>query len=415
MQRLRYSFIAVLGLCLLALILGLESWSRQPYWPDAQGYAESVEAGRWVAHPPGYLFFVATGRLAHLLVTDAYRSVQAVSFLAWLFSIPVMFGGLRKITSDWRAWGLTAVFAFSWIPLVICRTGTSHAVDLLLISALLGVVAGPGFQAQKTGSTALFWLLLAVIAGFRLTTLIMMLPLAAVVLWQHRHSGLQWAGACGLGFCVMTLYLLIIHLSGGWTAYSEYARSMAAGNGPSSVLLHGFTGQTLLNVFRSLFWFLSAAGLVFLPSLGGLKWRNPPTQIFLAAIAGPLGLTTFYLATHPGYLAPALPAVFFLAAQTWNERCLSKPPRICLAAALLISLGWFFGFQIIRHPLGKFDAAANGLILQYSRDGVRTSTFRTLSGWLVEAGAGKAVPANRLQDLQEEQARKKRANLPDPK
>jgi hypothetical protein len=100
-----------------------------------------------------------------------------------------------------------------------------------------------------------------------------------------------------------------------------------------------------------------------------------------------------YLCVHPGYLAPALPALFVLLAR------FLQPSRMLVGACLAqlaLALALFFIPQPVLPPRTASEAATNAFFLQFTarahRDAVSTLS---LSSWLYLAGRSDLVPPHR--------------------
>lgn len=91
-------------------------------------------------------------------------------------------------------------------------------------------------------------------AAFRLTTLLLMLPLCLLVALHNRQRTSFWIGCLGAFIAIGLWQSWVIAESGGYAAYSEAAAAMNADNRPSSLLLSGLTQTTALNIIRALLW-----------------------------------------------------------------------------------------------------------------------------------------------------------------
>jgi len=396
----------------LWIILISQTWSHTPFWPDAAGYTSHVAEGRWVAHPPGYPFFVALGRGFHALGQSAYAAVQAASLLFTLAAPPLLFLLFRRTCSLSDATLLTIAFAFSWNVLLLSRTGTSHAADFASVSALLVLVTARNFRAGNFSLLALYGLAIVACAGLRFTTAIMMTPFFALVLFRHRRMAGLWITYALAGLIIVIVQMMVIRLSGGWEPYSAYSRSMHLGNLQSSLLLSGINGATLLNLARTIGWWALSVGLLaILPFM--VPWKKIPPltlnqrELLLyggASALGCLGMSGLYLCTHPGYISAALPGTFaclaallpFIARPAWKAGV--------FAFCIILDAGFFLLARPIAHPATPGQAAANGLLLQYTGTGMKNSLFKTTSGWLRETGFDKLVPTHRRTDLDTEAA-----------
>jgi hypothetical protein len=383
------------------LFLSLTGWGERPYWPDADGYTMHVAEGRWVAHPPGYMFFVVLGRLVSSFGLPAFLSVQIASFLLALASIPVMALLLRNRSAPQIHWLLVAAFAFGWILMLILRTGTSHSADLLTVALLLLAALNPALNEKKITPYALLALAIAATAGFRLNSAIMQAPMLVAILLLDWKNWRLWSAFVFAGLLIASIQITVIFLSGGWEPFFSYTSSMSAGNSEASILLAGIKPNTLLNSLRALLWFSLSAG----PLLLYLRWLHP-NQIIdrafllgLLSFGGVLFLNTFYLSTHPGLLAGALPG-FFLCVARLSTLDPSPAKRIWIPiGSIALSLSLFLFLKPIEKIESPAQAIANGILLQYGRPSASASIFHITAEWLVISGFSHLVAPDRIREL----------------
>lgn len=402
MQRWLLPVGAVLWVALVAYL-----WSPRHYWPDADGYLLHVAEGRWVAHPPGYALFVILGRLFHAIGCPPYLSVQLASLSLIVSGLAVFYRLMRELLDPLRAQALTLAAAFSWIVLLNVQTGTSHASDFLTVSLLLLTALGLPSTARDSWARDLsFAAALFLCAGFRLTTLLLMLPLCLLVALHNRQRTSFWI-SCLVGIIAIGLWQsLVIAESGGYAAYSEAAAAMNADNLPSSLLLSGLTQTTALNIIRALLW-VGVGTLAFLVvAVASWCWPIPIAvrRAFfygLAASLGPLFGVTLYLCTHPGYVVSVIPAAALLVAALASASRSPFPWR-ALAVSIVGVLCMFLFMRPFVPATSKWQAVANGILLQYSAACTRSSTFKTTARWLRMAGLESEIPDHRVIDLQQE-------------
>lgn len=385
------------------------AWSPRWYWPDADGYMLHVAEGRWVAHPPGYAFFVILGRGMHLVGLSPYVSVQAASLLLTMAGLVVLFFLVRRFVTPVRAVLLTAVAGFSWIVLLNAQTGTSHAADLFSVSLLLwAAVRLPGNAGGSAWrKDAVFGLALVLCAGFRLTTLVMMLPLCIAVAVFNMRRASFWVCSVAAGVAAGAVQAWVIGQSGGFESYSAYSAAMHAGNSQASLILNGVTPSTTMNAARALLWFclgcLAFAPLVFSARERLFTKASLPALIYgFMAVLGPLAGVVAYLCTHPGYLVATVPGCVLCAAVADNPKS-ARLPKATIFAIVTGVLAFLF-MRPFEQPLTKWQAVANGILLQYAAPSSRAAVFKTTARWLEDAGFGNVLPVGRIRDLREEDA-----------
>jgi hypothetical protein len=365
-----------------------------------------LNKGEWVGHPPGYPLFFA---LAHFLMACSFKAVyaqQSLSATAYLLSIPVLFALLQRFTESKRALLLTAAFTFSWIPFNIATSGTTHSSDLLFSGLFLLIVTSPGFRSGRISSFSLLFASLLLCGANRFTTVLMFVPLWLLLSLEHFRRPSWWVGWTVFGLGQTGLFLLITHLSGGWDAYREKVAVLREINGASSLLLSGLNPSTVLNFSRTFFWILVAAlplPLLILPwflrkkpTLKECLSASYETKVAAASLAGCLGLCSLYVCVHIGYLAPALPPLYLLMALVLNSKVLSqRTESAIIASSLILSFGLFYLMMPVQHPKNVKEAAANALLLQYSKQGLENPGWKSLSRWLLDEGLIEDVPEYR--------------------
>ncbi|MFM8808289.1 MAG: protein O-mannosyl-transferase family, partial [Chthoniobacterales bacterium] len=212
---------------LLWLVVVWHIWSPEHYWPDADGYLLHVAEGRWVAHPPGYALFLVIGRCFHALGLSPYLAVQFASLSLTASGLGVLYLLVRQLLDPLLAQAIAAAAAFSWIVLLNVQTGTSHASDLFTVSLLLLAALRLPSTAHKSWVRDLsFAAALFICAGFRLTTLLLMLPLCLLVALHNYRRPSFWI-SCLAGIIAIGLWQFwVISESGGYAAYSAAAAAM---------------------------------------------------------------------------------------------------------------------------------------------------------------------------------------------
>lgn len=384
-QRRAVALVWTGGLALFAGIVAL-TWNPHPYWMDADEYALFLGLGRWAVHPPGYLLFMVLGRLLFALgLASPYGTLQILTLALTAAGMLLLYRLLRLVVRPLQASILVFTFALSWVPLLINHTGTSSTSDFFTVPLLLLSVVR---FVERPARCAAIGLALAMIAcgGFRLTTLLMMTPLLALVLWRSRRFASAWVAFAASALAIVLLQLLTIVSWGSWDLYWSMVWKENFVN--RTYIESGFAARALFNLGRSALWFgLATLGLWFaLPRLKSAKpW--PPSQRMLTqygslATAGPLAVCALYLCEHPGYLAPALPGFYLCVAVAWERSAgrlgFGKWPALAVGASLLL----FLGLHYHRHPATPAQAIANGLLLQYSADAARDAHFRSTVEWL---------------------------------
>lgn len=398
------SLVLVCGWAALVLYM----WSPRPYWPDADGYLLHVAEGRWVAHPPGYALFVILGRFFHALGCSPYVAVQVASLSLTVVGLVVLHQLLRQFLAPLHAMALTVAAAFSWSVLLNAQTGTSHAADLFTVSfILLAATRLPGADSKSAWSRdLLFGLSLFVCAGFRPAALIMLLPLCLLVAWNNRGRVSFWAACFAAVFVITAWQWWVIWQSGGYVIYSATVAGMNEGNARSSLIASGLTETSILNILRALLW-VSLATLPFLVVLlskgrqANVGRPQPALLYGLSAWLLPWLGVALYLCTHPGFAVTPVPGAALTAAALLAGVS-TRFPWKTFTVAVALPLAFILAVSPIMPPARKWQAVANGLLLQYSANCSRQAVFNTTARWLRLGGLDAEIPAHRVRDLQVE-------------
>lgn len=390
--------IALSSAFLLSLYL-----SPSPFWTDALGYANALETGKSVAHPPGYIGFLWVGGLLYHLLGSSYQALQLVSAGSYLVSIPLVYIAIRWRKDTPTAAIFTFSYAMSWICLNIATVGTSHASDLFFGAALACLASTPRTsQKSPLWHTAVF-LIVAAAAAFRMSTVVMLIPfLLLVMIRDFRHRAF-WISATIAAILVAGIVAATASAYGSWNDYREATKELNVANAKSSFLLGGPWNTSGMNILRAGFWsFMAAPLLPFLLLAKSARVRTLKNDFSLwfltALIGGCLAINFGYLCVHPGYLAPMLPVYFILIAQ-WL-----KPTRQVFATCLLqsaLSIGIFFALRPIAAPVSPAHAAINSFLLQYSAASHHhAAAIRPVSEWLMESGQDELVPPHRRESIE---------------
>ena len=381
-------------------------WPDTSFLPDTGGYADAVSTGRLVAHPPGYPFFVFLGRLFFLVIPEGVPAVQAASLFLYAGSVALLFAGFSGSVGRSPAFWLTGTYAVSWIPLFFSRSGTNHSADLFVAALMLLAVSRPGFGEKSDKGVWLFGVGMVLSAGLRLPSFLMLSPLFLAVLVIYRHKVRVWVCFAAAAIVTVVTMLFVVSWFGGWETFRETSSAQASGVAVSSILISGANPQSLMNIARTGIWYLLAVGplMAFIILMMGSPNKRHFFQDKMAlfaglSILGPLLVNALYLSTHPGYLAVAIPGTFWLAALAWKYGGFPESGCWACVAAAILSCGIFFGLKIFDSPRTAMEAVANGLVLQYSRDGLRKGVWRPTAEWISISGNENLLPEDRKKSL----------------
>jgi hypothetical protein len=390
-------WLSPLWIVLGAALLLSTYLSPRPFWIDAPDYVSAMVHGRPVVHPPGYLGFLYLANLLNEFLGSPYRSLQWISTGCYLASIAWVSAAIRRHTTPAITQALTLAYATSWVCLNIATVGTSHASDLLFGGILVYLASLPRpTSASRWWHPALF-LTLVWASSFRMSSVVMAGPFLVLVLLRDYRLPRFWISAAVGGLLIGLVAWITAQYYGGWEAYREASAAIHAVNARSGFLTGGSWKTGGMNTLRAGGWLFLAFPL--LPFLALSRKQRRPGSIswpvlLPAALAGGVLFVNFgYLCVHPGYLAPALPALFVLLAR------LLQPTRILIYACMaqgVFTLTLFFVPKPILPPSSSSAAAANAFLLQFTASAHRNAdTTLSLSSWLYFAGRSDLVPAHR--------------------
>lgn len=373
--------------------------SPRPFWIDARGYESAVVEGRPVVHPPGYMGFLYLASRVNVALDSPYRALQLVSAACYLASIGFVFAALKRYTTPWVCLALTLAYAFNWICLNIATVGTSHASDLLFGAVLVYLASLPRPSPSSWWWHPALFVALVFAASLRLSSVIMAGPFLILVLLRDYRLPVFWVSAVAGGVLMGLLVWITAGHYGGWEAYRDASSALHQVNARSGLLSGGGWKTGGMNLLRAGWWLFLA--LPLLPFL--LLWRGHRriggvgvdwSLLLVGALAGCVLIVNFgYLCVHPGYLAPALPALFVLLAR------LVRPSRVLVStclAQLVLALALFFLPNPILPPASVGDAVANSFFLQFTAGAHRESVANlSLGSWLFLAGRADLIPSHR--------------------
>lgn len=322
MTRFTRSDLALVALLLGAgLVLRVACRSEFLYHWDSVNFAlalEHFDVRLHQPHPPGYILYVALGRLIEALVLDPNASLVWISVVSGVASIGAVYWLGRLVFS--RAVGLTAaLFTLTGpLPWFYSEIALSYALEFVMVTVFAGLC-----YLQFTAQPRLWpWsaLLLGLMGGVRQNDLVFLFPL-----WLACLAPLSWsqrgASLAVLGGAIAAWLIPMASLSGGVAALFAAIR----GGGGEIMVEAGFGSfhQLTLNAARMAIYLFYGTLLAAVPLLWGAlqAWRlrhvvlrDPRTWLFALWIAPAAG---FYFLVHlrqHGHIFTFLPAVIILCA-----------------------------------------------------------------------------------------------------
>jgi 4-amino-4-deoxy-L-arabinose transferase-like glycosyltransferase len=368
----RWDYLIALALSVLTVLSRLPYRARMLYNWDAVQFALALheyDVVKHQPHPPGYILYVALGRLVHGWTGDAAAAyvLLAVAFSgAGTFVVYLLARAVYDRPTALTAAALLAVSPLFWFYGTV---GLSYAGEALMAS----VVAYFAFRALR-GSETDAWLAagyLGLAGGLRQSLLVLLFPLwlVSVAVGVRRRRALALSGAV-FALAVLVWFVPMIWLTGGLERYLDASRQLAdTVVMPTSIL--GGPIEVTLRMSR----YLLESVLVALGPLAAvallipwyvrrhgwglrewflLAWTVPPVLVYTLVHFGQAGYVLTFLPALVIFLARVLLAALARVAE-WVPRASA---RTALAAAvvtlIVVADGAFF---VSARPLPRdFDA-----------------------------------------------------------
>jgi 4-amino-4-deoxy-L-arabinose transferase-like glycosyltransferase len=369
----RLDYLMAVALSALTILSRLPYRARMLYNWDAVQFALALgeyDVVKHQPHPPGYILYVALGRLAHGWVGDAAAAyvLLAVAFSgAGTFVVYLLARAVYDRPTALTAATLLAVSPLAWFYGTV---GLTYAGEALMAS----VVAYFAFRALR-GSETDAWLAagyLGLAGGLRQSLLVLLFPLWLVsVVAGVRRLRVALVGAVILGLAVLAWFVPMVWLTGGLGRYLEASRQLA-----DTVVLPTLIMSGPLDVTLRMSRYLLESVLVALGPLAVvvllvpwyvrhhgwgrrewflLAWTVPPVLVYTLVHFGQAG----YVLTFLPALVILLSRVLLTALARMAERVPSTTARAALAAAAVITIVVANGaFFVSARPLPRdFDTA----------------------------------------------------------
>ena len=355
---------------ILALVIGgLTLASRWPYrarvlptW-DAVQFAlalDRFDVVRHQPHPPGYVLYVALGRLFAAALSDAAAALGTLAVAASALAVLLLY------RLGWQLYGrgvaVLAALGLAASPLFWAYgvVGLSYAVEAALATGL--ALSAWGMRQGSVPSLVGSALLLGLGGGVRQSLLLILGPLWLGMAWLgFRRPGPVLAGLGLVALATATWLGPMLWLTGP-ERYLAAAVELYASTVHATTLVGGGWTRNVAGLAEA---FLVGMG-VFLPVL---VWGLGRPPAHLAADRGRSALLALWtlpalaiyalvhLGQH-GYLLMVLPACYLLVGRSlmaiWSRGLGSvalAPRRVALASALVLLLGAHVAFFTAAGPV----------------------------------------------------------------
>jgi len=357
-DRVDYALAAALAL--LTILSRLPYRARMLYNWDAVQFALALheyDVVKHQPHPPGYILYVALGRLVHGWTGDAAAAyvLLAVAFSgAGTFVVYLLARAIYDRPTALTAATLLAVSPLFWFYGTV---GLSYAGEALMAS----IVAYFAFRTLRGGETDA-WLAagyLGLAGGLRQSLLVLLFPLWLISLAVGvRRARIVVVAALVLVLAVLVWFVPMITLTGGLDRYLDASRELADTVVKPTSILGGPLEVTLRMSRYLLESVLVALGplavaVLLLPWYVRrhgwrrrewflLAWTIPPVLVYTLVHFGQAG----YVLTFLPALVILLSRVLLTALAGIAERVPSPPVRRALAATtvmlIVLANGAFF-------------------------------------------------------------------------
>ncbi len=346
------------GLLLLSLALHLPLRGQYLTNWDSVNYALGVRDFDIVhhqPHPPGYIGYIAVGRLLRYLTGDASTALTLLSAIGGSVATAALYLLARRFTAHRHA--LIAAVLFGTSPLTLYYSAV--ALTYIVAAAVILPYAWLCHRARRDGDLRSLLgaaVLLATLGALRQTEMVLL-----SLLWLYAAWPFSWRdrlkGAATVAVLTAAWIVPLIKLAGGWKTYLEQSRTLAE-YVSSKTTLYGlsFNAEAFDYNVR-----MVTTGLVLGTSIGlvvvvlaafhrirPLACFDRDDRRFLYAWTVPALLA--YLLLHTGqfgYLLLVLPVFFIWAgrvlgevARVRAERRAQTAPSLARRFATPVTLAW---------------------------------------------------------------------------
>ncbi len=322
-----------------------------PTW-DAVQFALALheyDVVRHQPHPPGYILFVALGRLVDVLAGDAAASLTWLALGAAAATVFLVY------RLAWRLYGRATAVAAStalaasplfWFYGVV---GLSYTTEAALATALAAAIWR--LRDGRPRAALASALALGLAGGVRQSLLVLLLPLWLGMAWRHvppgRRGRVVLGGLGALGLATAAWLVPMVWLTGGVGRYVGAAVELFDSTIRATTVLGEWRGNAVAlteALVLGLGLLLPPAIVLAVAALGRLPRWDARAWFFAGWVVPPLLVYTFFHFGQYGYLLTILPALSILVGRglvAGAGRLPAAVPRPPVIAALLgaVALG----------------------------------------------------------------------------
>ncbi len=367
--------VPILLLTAVGAVLRFYAIGRQGFWFDESytAYLTGLGPGHMLSLIPHLestppLYYGVAWIWARIFGLDP-GGLKSLSALCGTLTIPLVYAAALKLLPSRRAAIIAAALA-AFNPFLIWYSQEARAYAMLVMFSAATLVAFAYVRERPRRVAVVYWVIACVLAlCTHYYAGILIVPEAAWLLYEHRHSRAVTAGIAAIVAVGLALTPLALEQQGTrnnhWIAKASYL--MRLRQIPALFLIGPETH------LRTLLKFIAFALIALSVTL--LIWRSRRVERQGALMPGALALAGFLIAAIPGHntllgrnLLPIwIPAAIFVAAGFGAARArwagLGATAVLCaIGATAVISVDTTFAFQrpnwkLVTDALGRWPAA----------------------------------------------------------
>jgi hypothetical protein len=352
---------------------------------DAYRYSENIElpfmSGKYGVQLPGYISYIYLARLIRTVVPEPVAAQNVVNLLATALIGFFMFNLLQRLKlSLLESAAYTVMFSFLNVLMLGSLVGGGRL--FLVLGSILSIHVALVVEREPR-YLLLFAAILAFFMGFRQDLSYILLPLYVYLLIKVGNWKLAGLSLLLFAAVCLTWFVPMMMEYGG---IQTYLRGMRGGIPssvlPTSVVVHGPTATSLLNIVRLLFSVVNAffcAIVLFLYTVLKKQYRfAKDVDVILMFAFVPAFLFNLFIHLGNFVLLTSFttPLFLFLLRQ---YRLASRLRLAVCGMVIALQLFQFFGLKMIANP-NYVEKIANTLWLQWTYDGAKSGQLLVFSG-----------------------------------
>lgn len=371
-------FLSGAAVIIIAMALNwLINVPQEGFFVDVPAQMACIQDNTMHIQFPGYVPYHLLIALLSRWVGDPWRVSSLLSLTAAIVAVIYIMRSCHFLAGRAAATCGGAVAASCTLTIYIAASGATYMLDAMCASAVLFYgLRNLGTERANSFQNAAAWFFIGVL--IRPLSMVWMFP-GLLMLVQRKRPGAQLSLLAGGAFCTVLAFLLF-----SLPFYDSLTAFLASAHQLGDEVQDTAWQQFATNLFRWMGYPL----YLFHIWIAYIGWqcirtrREPvrPELIFVLATTALYDLLLLRYIPHAGYLCLLMPALVILP-MVFEQRP-AAPPRALVVACVIISLCQFYAARPLP-PNGLKTAVANAYFLQYSKAGIATGRFETLSSELV--------------------------------